>query len=300
MYRVKQDCSDVAQVSDNQQFDSLVLSCAWDPNCQGLMTATLDTGHVSVVKWSEGASSWTSTILADSIIHHESRFSAHEAWVAVFSPKCEGHPESPGQRAIVYSGGDDAMLRAVQLPRYEAFCGATNSDHDFEEPLKMKGHEAGVTSILPIPTGDLPSRRILITGSYDDHIRVVSMYSPRTPESDRLVHKPTVLAELNLGGGVWKLKFMRDYAHMARPSSNEDTSYFVLVSCMHAGARIVEVKENVIGEWKINVLGRFVEHKSMCYAADVQPRSDGGSKTDVCVSSSFYDRLLAVWQYHGS
>jgi len=63
---------------------------------------------------------------------------------------------------------------------------------------------------------------------------------------------------------------------------------------MHAGARVVELRRDAEGQWRIEVLARFEEHKSMNYGSDVQP-ADGRVKT--IVSTSFYDKLLCLWRY---
>lgn len=107
----------------------------------------------------------------------------------------------------------------------------------------------------------------------------------------------------------------------------------ILASCMHAGTRILRIQgtftQNQGGEGEISditadeieVLGRFEEHKSMNYGSDwsrvesslVSAGSSGsgggsGSREEssvaagkresevVCVSTSFYDRLLCVWR----
>jgi diphthamide biosynthesis protein 7 len=56
-------------------------------------------------------------------------------------------------------------------------------------------HEAGVTAILPL------ANDLLITGSYDDNIRLIA-----APP----VGRRQVAAELNLGGGVWRLRMLDD------------------------------------------------------------------------------------------
>ena len=68
----------------------------------------------------------------------------------------------------------------------------------------------------------------------------------------------------------------------------------MLASCMHAGARIVELQRDTEGQWQIDVLARFEEHKSMNYGSDVQP---GDGKVKKIVSTSFYDKLLCLWSY---
>ena len=66
-----------------------------------------------------------------------------------------------------------------------------------EEPSMLwkdrRLHQAGVTAILPL------NPDLAVTGSYDDHIRLVSLAS----DSIR-----RVLVEHNLGGGVWRLKVL--------------------------------------------------------------------------------------------
>lgn len=104
------------------------------------------------------------------------------------------------------------------------------------------------------------------------------------------------------------------------------SSYVILASCMHAGARIVrltrrsgtqnrrgdvgrastppphagrgEGEENEAdedSEWRFEVLARFEEHCSMNYGSDVQPGGSAGAWT--IVSTSFYDRLMCVWRF---
>ena len=119
-----------------------------------------------------------------------------------------------------------------------------------------------------------------------------------------------VLAETNLEGGVWRLKVIRH--------DIETRSWIVLASCMHAGSRVVRVSQMTlqngeeIGEWEIEVLARFEEHKSMNYGSDVQPllssvaesgsgnKGDGDSEKEgqvqTVVSTSFYDRLMCLWR----
>lgn len=79
--------------------------------------------------------------------------------------------------------------------------------------------------------------------------------------------------------------------------STEHKSYTLLASCMHAGSRIVRLAD-ASGEWTFSVLAKFEEHKSMNYGSDVQPvqsGQEGGQRT--IVSTSFYDKLMCVWQF---
>lgn len=180
---------------------------------------------------------------------------------------------------MVLSGGDDAALRF-----YDSEGGVQWADR--------KVHGAGVTAILPLPlplalpdeSGDSDS--LVVTGSYDDQIRLV-----RTPRMGRR----EVLAELDLGGGVWRLKFLT-----VAQEASERGRWVILASCMHAGARIVELNRDEGGEWGFEVLARFEEHQSMNYGSDVQPGTgdgDGDGRNVTIVSTSFYDKLLCLWRY---
>ena len=53
-------------------------------------------------------------------------------------------------------------------------------------------------------------------------------------------------------------------------------------------------KGRVDDAWTFDVVGRFDEHKSMNYGSDVQP---GGGDVKSIVSTSFYDKLLCLWQF---
>lgn len=77
-------------------------------------------------------------------------------------------------------------------------------------------------------------------------------------------------------------------------SSGNVTKYKILASCMHAGARIIELSISD-AECEFRVLACVTIHKSMCYACDVQPGEGEGKR--VVVSTSFYDRLLCVWRF---
>lgn len=198
-----------------------------------------------------------------------------EAWMLAFLPNGRG----------VYSGGDDSALRFWSLPNSEEI----DPNGDFTLPsgwIDKKIHGAGVTAILPLSTND-SGEHLILTGSYDDHIRLVHV---------TLVGRRRVLAEMNLGGGVWRLKRLSPEP----PATSSEGSQMIddvllLASCMHAGARILKlVCEG--GEWRFEVLAKFEEHKSMNYGSDCQPDvNEKGQRT--FITTSFYDRLLCLWRY---
>jgi diphthamide biosynthesis protein 7 len=70
----------------------------------------------------------------------------------------------------------------------------------------------------------------------------------------------------------------------------------LLVSCMHAGSRVVRLSKSATKEWGFEVLAKFEEHKSMNYGSDCQPDlNDEGQRT--FITTSFYDRMLCLWRY---
>ncbi|KAL9113036.1 MAG: hypothetical protein Q9187_007675 [Circinaria calcarea] len=155
-----------------------------------------------------------------------------------------------------------------------------------------KIHGAGVTAILPVQHLSEAYSEIVLTGSYDEYIRVLV---PRPNQ------KWKVAAEQRLGGGVWRLKLLGRESDDSY--ANVQTRFKVLASCMHAGSRILEVCWHSDRQWTIGVLARFEEHESMNYASDAIRLTDishNHGQTTTVVSTSFYDKRLCVWTFPGS
>lgn len=209
-----------------------------------------------------------------------------EAWCCTFS--AEG---------TVYSGGDDGKIRATPLYRDPSNAKKDVEPREVARQTVFSGHGAGVTAIQVLPLPSSPLGCILLTGSYDDYVRVYTEHDFRPYVAST---KPKALTELKIGGGVWRLKFLQDYPTSTESGAN--VKYRILASCMHEGARILEVSGNQMGDWKIEVLASMKIHQSMCYAADVRPLAmnppDGWDETRLCVSTSFYDKLLSAWTFN--
>lgn len=224
-----------------------------------------------------------------------------EAWTVAFSPAAA--PYGPGEdmgrghgkaRAFTtYSGGDDSML----LQHTCLYRPIPDDEDEDRLPLraaypifKHKGHGAGVTAILPLDvhlTG-LDRARVVVTGSYDDHIRIFACYEMG---QDLAPLKARFLAEANLGGGVWRLKLVS-----LSPSAPATWEATILASCMHAGSRLLRLTGDQSGECHVQVLARFEEHKSMNYGSDFHPSSGVSGNSLRCVSTSFYDKLMCLWE----
>ncbi|KAK4124184.1 hypothetical protein N657DRAFT_594807 [Parathielavia appendiculata] len=251
----------------------LFLSFSWHPSRADMMAITTSTGRVYLVNLPTFNGSWELNPMP--IITH-----TLEAWCVVISPslavaKQLDDSRETGEVFRVYSGGDDSMLR------FQTCSWTKGVITDALSSFESRGHDAGVTAILPLLAQEA-GNELIVTGSYDEHIRLFSVPP---------FGKPRHLAESRLGGGVWRLKLIdsdttpsQDYVWRAR----------ILASCMHAGARIVELVQTVDGAHRFSVLGRFEEHQSMNYGSDFQP---GWKDKLSVVSTSFYDKLLCLWEF---
>lgn len=252
--------------------NELITAFSWHPE-QSAVGMTLSTGKVCLGK-----------VDLENPSHLDVGLHELEAWTLAFLPDGTG----------IYSGGDDSALNYMELPRdhpdsKEEIFGANYAPSWIMSWSDKKAHHAGVTAILPIHVDS--GNTWILTGSYDDHIR--------------LIHAPTVgrrqvHAEMDLGGGVWRLKVLnKKMPAQAAANSSEAVQppeeILLLVSCMHAGARIVKLVRNG-DDWTFEVLAKFEEHKSMNYGSDSQVGLNvKGERT--FVSTSFYDRLLCLWRY---
>lgn len=255
---------------DDLDEDVLFLQCNWHPTIRDIIAVTTSTGLARLLhldnEWKIKAS------------HDLDIQNTLEAWCIILSPQSDEH-DSP---VSVYCGGDDSMLRYTTC--------SWDEHQEVQVPygaMAIKGqHDAGVTAILPLPFFSDKNGRLVVTGSYDDHLRVFAVHDLHASYGARRVE---LVADANLGGGVWRLDLVDVQ------SSHATTRIRILVSCMHAGTRLVELRLDG-GQWSIEVLGRFEEHKSMNYGSDSLKEDITGGRLQ-CVSTSFYDRLLCLWEY---
>jgi diphthine methyl ester acylhydrolase len=242
----------------------LVLAIAWHPTRRTILAATLSNGQVILIETLDSFLVPQPKFVVSVVARHEL-----EAWTLSFSQNLD----------ILYSGADDCVLSATKLwfdLLYEFDFPTTRDSENLMKNRKI--HSAGVTAILPLDD------YLFLTGSYDDHIRVLDMSSISRGAQRTKVAK--VVAEKNLGGGVWRLKLLR--------KNRTESRYLILASCMHAGARIVRISRSKSDlDWAIEALASFEEHKSMNYGSDALVQ---GSSIKV-VSTSFYDKLVCHWTF---
>lgn len=193
--------------------------------------------------------------------------------------------ESDKSYSFLFTGDDFGTLRTIRFASSES----ENSEDDeatlpstlLDYSDRARRHNAGVTSILPLPVPLFQGAPLILTGSYDEYLRVY-----------HATQRGNVLAELCLGGGVWRLQILR-----SSMPSEKTFSALVLASCMHTGTRLVRVTCDGWdeGNWNFELLAKFTEHESMNYASDVWRGKDIKESELLVVSSSFYDRRVCVW-----
>lgn len=281
----------------------LVLSLAWHPSPQlpSILAVSVSDGSIAILDYTSSSSTHIQDIDAHSL----------EAWIVAWSSSIQS------LESTLYSGGDDSRFCTIpidvpalmvvamrhnsqgSLAEARAISVAKDAKTEDEENVKppsnvstqtlsfdTKIHGAGVTAILPIQCPNEPNLETVLTGSYDEYLRVL------VPRPNR---KWKIAAEQRLGGGVWRLKLLDNESN---PSASVQTRLKVLASCMHVGSKVLEVCCRSDLQWTIAVLARFEEHESMNYGSDATRLIDiahGQSKVTTVVSTSFYDKKLCVW-----
>ena len=273
-----QDAKPIRHVKTVELADTsiLVLALAWAPPVvkTPILAASLSDGRI-VMFDNKDPQSCMRTFTSHSL----------EAWTVAWSTVATG-PEI----WQLFSGGDDsAICRHNSTLDLLSVGGSTATEQAEYRPasLDTKIHMAGVTAIIPLFTFDDDRTQFLLTGSYDEYVRVLAI------DTSANSTKFQVLAEKRLHGGVWRL--MSNYISMEDPRDEVDIT--VVASCMHAGAKILKICRSIRGEWSIEIAARFEEHDSMNYASDARFDSDGYSDILTVVSTSFYDKKLCVWNF---
>lgn len=266
----------------------LILSLAWHPSASrpATVACSLSDGRVVIVDFSQQPV-YTRSFQSHSL----------EAWTVSWSLILDLENASK-----LYSGGDDSKLSTARLTlppenrvpmQGSVKLAEEQIDEDDEQNTSThifdaKLHTAGVTAILPIVPEHGDGMEVLLTGSYDEFIRVLA---PRANQ------KWVNVAERRLDGGVWRLKLMSTEGNRSTNESN----WKVIASCMHAGSRILMIRGGAENIWGIDILAKFVEHESMNYGSDVtkllpEDGSSGDEGAVVAASTSFYDRKLCIWK----
>ena len=281
----------------------LVLSLAWHPSPQmpTTLAVSFSDGRIAILDYHQGTS-YTRFLQAHSL----------EAWTISWSIF------SDHARHVLYSGGDDSKLCSMtiwQTDMNERKTGTASRElvspgeseinvnkssdsqtienaDDINLPpecltgFDLKVHDAGITAILPLFVLDELKVEILVTGSYDEYIRVLA---------PRAYGKWNIILKHRLGGGVWRLKLLNQESCL-RPDTV--MRFKILASCMHTGSRVLELCYMAGMQWSIRILARFEEHESMNYGSDATRSKEpvhGERNGYTAISTSFYDKKLCVW-----
>jgi diphthamide biosynthesis protein 7 len=294
----------------------IIISLSWFPllNAQDktrILALTVENGGLYLIRFN-------TTFESFEILNDEEPLHEHVYKTPFFENKervwCCAFSSSSPVPNTVFSGGDDNYLRSSTLippsglTNLQTFkstdsliCSNDDDDDEGEGGIKEK-FLAGVTSILPLPilTSDNSNSHTLLIGCYDNHIRLCTLTTPSPSSSEPPNVEFTTLLTLDLGGGVYRLKFLDSYPPITQ--DNQEASFKVLACCMHAGTKILHVKMRE-GMWSIQILGEVKDNESMCYAGDVQhlPAGEGEGEGEdegrICVSSSWADSRLSVWKF---
>ncbi|KHO01086.1 WD40 repeat-like-containing domain protein [Metarhizium album ARSEF 1941] len=259
--------------------DILFLQCSWHPSIDNLVAITTSTGLARLLHLDSAWSiqGWTDLDIQNNL----------EAWSICFSKSDNSRGET-GEPTTVYCGGDDSILRYTTCSLVQG--GNDAKIGSFPASIALKGmHNAGVTAILPLSAWTPAGWRVVVTGSYDDLLRVLAIHDPHETHGAKLAHS---LTEIDLGGGVWRLDLIDLKSGLCGKAS---VHIILLASCMHAGARVVEIGTDDGQCWRSSVLAKFEEHQSMNYASDCVYNPHERRVT--CVSTSFYDRLMCLWTH---
>ncbi|ANB11594.1 diphthamide synthase [Sugiyamaella lignohabitans] len=207
---------------------TLVLAICFSPEDPTIMSATLSSGEVAMLKFANNGAP---------VITGLSHTHLLESWTSAIGSRSLSN--------VLFSGGDDSLLAAHDM----RLMSETESGVIW---TSVKLHDAGVTSILPSSKNWMSSNpNYLWTGGYDDHLRAIDL---RTGPNNSLESylPPTVSSSINLRGGVWRLT--------PSPKEGDDR---VLACCMYEGARIVSPDRPATVQRVIRK-----GHESMVYGGD--------------------------------
>ncbi|KAI9791468.1 MAG: hypothetical protein M1816_003812 [Peltula sp. TS41687] len=263
-----------------------VTSLAWHPRDKNILAVSLSTGSIALVRLSLVIDVVQLAVVRDAMsLHGHNNMTA---WTVAFGEpgKYLGRPERGD--FVLWSGGDDGTIQFSCVHHNEE-TGVVDFKQITSLPPIGRFHGAGVTALLPLPANAHSAGfNLVLTGSYDEHVRLVNSVGPK------------LFTELRLEDGVWNLRFLTDLSYVDRQKTQ--MRCLVLASCQRAGVYVLELKKWTDDKWSIRVLARFTEHQSLVYRADVQPHGPRSwpfaqRREYNCVSVSFYDKRICYWKF---
>ncbi|KAJ4782557.1 Transducin/WD40 repeat-like superfamily protein [Rhynchospora pubera] len=225
------------EICNEKVSSSMCLYVDWRQSGDSL-SVSLSDGSVSLISFTE-----SELKVSQSWVAHK-----FEAWTTnfdIFNPH------------LLYSGSDDCCF----------CCWDTRQNPSLPVFRNSKSHTMGVCCI----SQSTSNPNMLLTGSYDESLRVWDIRSSSKPLTEK---------SICLGGGVWRIK------------PHPYISDIVIAACMHNGFSVVKVggeREEVL------VLERYEKHGSLAYGVDWM-KGENARNDSIVASCSFYDRLLRVWK----
>nr|GMC75688.1 diphthine methyltransferase homolog [Ipomoea batatas] len=230
------------EISHDHVSSSLCLCLDWNPSASSIAVGLSD-GSVSILSLHESQ-----------LRTQEWKAHDFEVWAASFDIH---------QPQLVYTGSDDCKFS----------CWDSRDDPSKLVFQNTKVHTMGVCCIAKNPSDP----NTLLTGSYDEHLRIWDVRSISRPVNEK---------SISLHGGVWRIKY-----HPVVPG-------IVLTACMHNGFAVVNVERD-----EPEVMETYKKHGSLAYGADWQRGSlcmEGKRENTAIATCSFYDRLLHIWKPEGN
>nr|XP_034191546.1 diphthine methyltransferase isoform X1 [Osmia lignaria] len=217
IYELKNDEEKVLQLLIEEKVanenEVLALSLDW---CTGRFTNDNELVPKIVVSDSKGFISLFQII--ENKLNKINSWPAHEfeAWITAFDY---------WDTNVIYTGGDDCKFQ-----RFDTRIG-------YYPSTSNRIHGTGVTSLHSNATKEY----LLSSGSYDEILRLWDTRNLKRP-----------ISEINLGGGVWRLKW------------DPFVQKYLLAACMYGGFRIVDCEKSE----SPSIIGEYNEHKSIAYGCD--------------------------------
>ncbi len=176
----------------------VVTAVCWHPTDDTMLGVATTEGRMELMRLTRRTDS------AGYVLEHIETMCHHhdvEAWCLAISPMGGVKFGLEGSGSFVlHTGGDDARILTHPFPQDETL----EDEREINEPPPIRvGHRAGVTAMLLLPPSAAPGEHhLLLTGSYDEHVRVINAIDPE------------VVVKEHLGGGVWDLKLFRDHTDL--------------------------------------------------------------------------------------
>ncbi|KTW29368.1 hypothetical protein T552_01322 [Pneumocystis carinii B80] len=215
------------------------LKCIWSKKIFDANTLILSVSISNIRKSAIVSTSMGDLCIFDlnslEVIH---KWKAHEleCWTACYNI----------DSSFIFSGSDDCTFKIWDI-------------RSAVQPIftNTKSHEAGVISFISFDER-------LITGSFDDHIRLFDFR--------------------DFSKELWKENMSSPWRLIQHP----ENQFRILGCLMYEGAKVFDLNISENNEYKVRVYKEFVEHESIVYAGDWYNEQE-------VITCSFYDKKICLW-----